>query len=143
MEQTLGSILKNKSGSLYSVPSGASVVEAVRIMADARVGAILVIDKDELCGLFTERDLMMRVVNEGLDPTATPVGQVMTRDIATVSPSVTVGEAMSLCTQKRMRHLPVFEGNTLLGVISAGDLTKAAVDNQQHTIEDLVRYIYG
>lgn len=143
MDQTLGSILKNKSEALYSVPSGASVAEAVKIMADARVGAILVMDKGELCGMFTERDLMTRVVNEGLEPAATPVGQVMTRDIATVSPGVTVGEAMSLCTQKRMRHLPVYEGDTLLGVISAGDLTKAVVDGQQHTIDDLVRYIYS
>lgn len=143
MDQTLGSILKNKSEALYSVPSDASVAEAVKIMADARVGAILVMDKGELCGMFTERDLMTRVVNEGLEPAATPVGQVMTRDIATVSPGVTVGEAMSLCTRKRMRHLPVYEGDTLLGVISAGDLTKAVVDGQQHTIDDLVRYIYS
>ncbi len=143
MNQTLGTILKNKTDALYSVPPTAIVKEAVQIMAEAGVGAALVIDRGTLCGMFTERDLMTRVVNEGLDPATTAISQVMTRDIATVSPTVTVGEAMSLCTQKRMRHLPVYEGDTLLGVISAGDLTKAVVDGQQHTIDDLVRYIYG
>ena len=143
MDQSLITILKQKSEALYTVPPAATVTEAVKIMADGQVGAVLVMEQGHLRGLFTERDLMMRVVNAGLDPAATPIRDVMTTDIATVSPKLTVGEAMTLCTRKRMRHLPVFDGDTLLGVVSAGDLTKAAVDGQQHTIDDLYRYIYG
>ena len=112
MDQSLITILKQKSEALYTVPPDASVAEAVKIMADGQVGAVMVMEHGHLRGLFTERDLMIRVVNAGLDPARTPI-----RD--------------------------VFDGDTLLGVVSAGDLTKAAVDDQQHTIDDLYRYIYG
>ena len=143
MEMTLGAILKEKSAALFSVTTGTSVADAVTVMVDGGVGSVLVMDHGQLKGVFTERDLMCRVVYHGLDPRQTPIEEVMTSDIATVRPSLTVGEAMSLCTQKRIRRLPVVDGETLLGVVSSGDLTKWAVHDQQHTIDDLTRYIYG
>jgi CBS domain-containing protein len=143
METTLGTILKEKQGVLYSVPPEASVQEAVDVMVEGGVGCVLVMKQGRLEGLFTERDLMHRVVTHQLDPKQVVVREVMTREIATVSPKLTVGEAMALCTEKRLRHLPVYEGDTLLGIVSSGDLTKYAVDEQQHTIEDLIRYISG
>ncbi len=144
METLLGAIIKDKHDALYTVRPDASVQEAVNAMADVNVGAILVMDRGKLCGLFTERDVMRRVLAVGLDPHATPVSDVMTVEIATVSPHITVGEAMALCTQKRVRHLPVYDdGGDLLGIVSAGDLTKWAISEQEHTIDDLTRYIYG
>ena len=143
MDMTLGAILKEKSAALFSVTTGTSVADAVTVMVDGGVGSVLIMDHGHLKGLFTERDLMCRVVYHGLDPRQTPIEEVMTSDVATVRSSLTVGEAMSLCTQRRIRRLPVMDGDTLLGVVSAGDLTKWAVHDQQHTIDDLTRYIYG
>lgn len=143
METTLREVLSQKSGEIHSVPIGAVVKEAVAIMVDNRVGSVLVMDGERLTGLFTERDLMCRVVYAGKDPAGTPVREVMTSEIAAVSPQVRVDEAMSLCTERRLRHLPVYEDDELIGIVSSGDLTKAAVKDQQHTIDDLIKYIYG
>lgn len=143
MNITLGTILKEKSSALYSVSRRATVLDAVKVMVEGRVGSVVVMGQGGIEGVFTERDLMVRVVHESLDPATTAIEAVMTKDVATVSPYLTVAEAMSLCTEKRIRRLPVVDGDTLLGVVSAGDLTKWAVHDQQHTIEDLTRYIYG
>lgn len=143
METTLGTIIKEKPGVLYTVPPDASVQQAVNVMVDGGVGCVMVMNDGRLEGLFTERDLMHRVVSKELDPRQVATRDVMTREIATVSPRLTVGEAMALCTEKRLRHLPVYEEDTLIGMVSSGDLTKYAVSEQQHTIEDLIRYISG
>lgn len=143
METTLGTIIKEKPGALYTVSPDASVQEAVNVMVEGGVGCVMVMNEGRLEGLFTERDLMHRVVSRDLDPRQVAARDVMTREIATVSPKLTVGEAMALCTEKRLRHLPVYEGDTLIGMVSSGDLTKYAVSEQQHTIEDLIRYISG
>ncbi|MBA1145950.1 CBS domain-containing protein [Ectothiorhodospiraceae bacterium WFHF3C12] len=143
METTLGTIIKEKPGVLYSVAPEASVQEAVNVMVEGGVGCVMVMKQGRLEGLFTERDLMHRVVGREIDPSQITTSEVMTREIATVSPKLTVGEAMALCTEKRLRHLPVYEGETLIGMVSSGDLTKYAVSEQQHTIEDLIKYISG
>ena len=144
MEMLLGAILKEKPQALFTISQNASVQEAVDVMAESNVGCVMVMDHGHLQGLFTERDLMRRVVHQGRDPKTTTVAEVMTTEIATVSPKITVGEAMALCTEKRLRHLPVYDGNgDLLGMVSAGDLTKWAINEQEHTIDDLTRYIYG
>lgn len=143
METTLREILSQKSNEIYSVPLDASVQDAVRAMVDGGVGSVLVMNEGRLAGLFTERDLMRRVIYAGLDPARTPVRDTMTTEIATVAPTLRVDEAMSLCTDRRLRHLPVYQEGELVGIASLGDLTKAAVQDQQHTIEDLIKYIYG
>lgn len=143
MDTTLREILSGKGSRIHSVAADAMVEEAVRVMVEAGVGSVLIMEEDQLKGLFTERDLMCRVIHEGRNPAETPVRDVMTREIATVAPTVRVDEAMSLCTQRRVRHLPVYEDDRLVGIVSSGDLTKAAVKDQQHTIEDLYKYIYG
>lgn len=143
MEMTLGTIIKEKPGVLYTVTPDATVQQAVNVMVEGGVGCVMVMNEGRLEGLFTERDLMHRVVSRELDPGQVATRDVMTREIATVSPKLTVGEAMALCTEKRLRHLPVYEGDTLIGMVSSGDLTKYAVREQQHTIEDLIRYISG
>jgi len=143
METTLGSILKEKQAVLYTVTPEATVEDAVKVMVEGGVGCVLILNQGRLEGLFTERDLMHRVVYAGLDAGQTAVEEVMTREIATVSPAVTVNEAMALCTEKRLRHLPVYERDTLVGIVSSGDLTKSSVREQQHTIDDLIKYISG
>lgn len=143
MDTTLREILSGKSDKLYTVQIDASVADAVNVMVEGGVGSVLIMKDEQLKGLFTERDLMCRVIHEGKDPGGTPVRDVMTTEIAAVGPNVRVDEAMSLCTQRRVRHLPVYDNDTLMGIVSSGDLTKAAVKDQQHTIEDLYKYIYG
>ncbi|MFV8834796.1 CBS domain-containing protein [Aquisalimonas sp.] len=144
METLLSAIIKDKHDALYTIAPGATVKEAVQVMTESNVGCILVMNQGHLEGLFTERDLMKRVVHPGLDASITPIRDVMTTEIAIATPKMTVGEAMALCTHKRLRHLPVYQDNTtLLGIVSAGDLTKWAIQDQEHTIDDLTRYIYG
>jgi len=143
MDTTLREILSKKGSELYSVTGDALVADAVAVMVEKNVGSILVMEGEHLKGLFTERDLMCRVVHARRDPGKTPVHEVMTTEVAAVAPTVKLEEAMSLCTERRVRHLPVYDGDSLIGIVSSGDLTKAAVRDQQHTIEDLVRYIYG
>lgn len=143
MDTRLGTILRDKPQALYTVAPDATVQEAVKTMAEANVGCIVIMGDGKLQGLFTERDLMTRVIGAGREPTETPIRDVMTSAIATVTPKITVGEAMALCTERRLRHLPVYDGDTMLGIISAGDLTKWAISEQEHTIDELSRYIYG
>jgi CBS domain-containing protein len=143
MDTTLREILDKKPAELVTVPPEATVSAAVRSMVSGGVGCVLVMDEAYLQGLFTERDLMCRVVDRHLDPEQTLVSEVMTREVVSISPRATVGEAMSLCTTRRLRHLPVYENERLLGIVSTGDLTKAAVSDKEHTIEDLIRYING
>jgi len=143
MDKTLRDILRDKQQAVFSVAPDATVLDAVKVMVEGGAGCVLIIDKGRVQGLFTERDLMRRVVSPQLDEADTRIDAVMTSDVAIVSPKMTVHEAMSFCTEKRLRHLPVFDGETLLGVVSAGDLTKTAVADQQHTIDDLIRYVSG
>lgn len=144
MDMSLREVLTGKPDTtIHSVRPEATVQEAVDAMVNGGVGCVLVLEGDRLHGLFTERDLMCRVVGRDRDPKDTPIWEVMTAEVATVGPDVTIGEAMSLCTQRRLRHLPVYEAGRLIGLVSAGDLTKAAIQDKQHTIDDLISYIYG
>lgn len=143
MDTRLSAILREKEGGIHSVRPDDSVQDAVALMSREGIGCVLIMDGDRLRGLFTERDVVNRVVEPGRDPATTRVQDVATTEIATVSPKMNVGEAMSLCTGRRVRHLPVYDEGRLVGLVSAGDLTKAAIRDQQHTIEDLTHYIYG
>ncbi len=108
---------------LFSVPASATVAEAVEVMAEREIGAVLVMNEEQLvAGIFTERDLMMRVVRPGLDPKATPISMVMTRDVRFVSPGTTVEAAMALMHLRRHRHLLVIDGPVVHGLVSMRDL---------------------
>jgi CBS domain-containing protein len=112
-------------------------------MNDNRIGGLLVLSGGAPVGIFTERDVLVRVVAEGRDPEGTLVGEVMSANLAVVGPDTTVEEAMAICTDKRCRHLPVMDGDELLGLISSGDLTLWVTKIQSAEIQDLVRYIRG
>ncbi|ABI56569.1 CBS domain-containing protein [Alkalilimnicola ehrlichii MLHE-1] len=142
MENTLHAVLKDKGVALYSVDADVPVAEAIKTMADGHVGCVLVMEKGSLRGIFTERDVMIRVVHDGKDPAQTPVSEVMTREVAVVPPTMTVEEAMVVCLERRVRHLPVYDGSDLEGVVSSGDLMRWVIGDQKHMIDDLIQYIY-
>jgi len=139
----LRAVLERKGPTVHSVAPEASVLDAVRAMNAGRIGALLVRDGEAVVGIFTERDVLCRVVDQGLDPATTPVATVMTRDVITVRPDTTVEEAMSVISEKRCRHLPVLEGDQLKGLVSIGDLTRWVTRKQAFHIQDLINYITG
>jgi CBS domain-containing protein len=141
MIDTLRAVLDQKGNAIYDVTSEDSVLEAVQKMNQERVGALLVRAEGQLVGIFTERDVLCRVVDCGLDPRATRVAEVMTRELVVVESTTTVEEAMAVVTEKRCRHLPVMEGGELCGLVSIGDLTRWVTRNQEVHIQDLVNYI--
>ena len=116
---------------------------AAAAMAARNIGCILVVEGDRLAGIFTERDLLIRVVTPGLDPRTTPVTCVMSPLLYTVDPTVTLDKAMALISEKRTRHLPVLEHGKLVGLISIGDINKWVVERLQYEADSLRSYISG
>jgi CBS domain-containing protein len=143
VQTTLAALLRHKGNQVHQVAPSATVLDAVHRMNQERVGALLVSDDVQVLGIFTERDVLNRVVGQGRDPGTTLVGQVMTRELITVAAETTVEEAMAVVTDKRCRHLPVMDGGVLRGLVSIGDLTRWMTRHQTWHIEDLVRYITG
>jgi CBS domain-containing protein len=144
MDDPLKLLLKEKSSTVHSISPESTVAECVFKMNEHRIGALLVIDRGRLIGIFTERDVLTKVVGKSRDPAATRTGDVMTVDLLTVAPETTVKQAMMLITQRRVRHLPVMRGEgELVGLISIGDLTRWLVRNQEIMIKDLENYIHG
>jgi CBS domain-containing protein len=140
---SLDLILEEKGRFLHVIAPEATVTEAANMMCQARVGALLVMLSNTLVGIFSERDVMSRVVLVGLDPKATRVGDVMTRDVVCVATDVSPDEAMAIITDRRMRHLPVVEGRRVVGVVSIGDLVHWAIRAREQSIEQLYDYVNG
>lgn len=144
MKNTLEAVLARKGPAIHYVVPEAKVIDAVRTMNQERIGAVLVCVSGEMVGIFTERDVLCRVVDEGRNPTATKVVEVMTSEVVAVRPSTLVEEAMAVITEKRIRHLPVVDKDGFLkGMVSSGDLTRWASRHQEKHIMDLVNYITG
>lgn len=140
---TIKRILRDKGDAVFKVPPEATVRQAVETMTRRHVGAVLVCTGCECAGIFTERDLMNRVVLAGLDPATTRVRDVMTADVACVQPSTSANEAMAIMTERRCRHLPVVENGAIVGLVSIGDLVRLESENQQFEIRMLTDYIHG
>jgi CBS domain-containing protein len=126
---------------VHAVPADASVFEALQVMADRNVGAVLVTDGDELAGIMSERDYARKIVLRGKSSLETTVREIMTSDVICIDPSWTAEQCMALMTEKRIRHLPVVEHGRLIGVVSIGDVVRAVIDEQLMTIGTLERYI--
>jgi CBS domain-containing protein len=141
METRLDTILNNKSCDLHTVEPDATVIDAVRLMNQERVGAVLVLQDSKLVGVFTERDVLTRVMEPARDPRATKITEVMTERVVTVPLSTTLEEAQAVMTQKRCRHLPVLENGELVGLVSIGDLTCWTVHDKNYLIDQLVNYV--
>jgi CBS domain-containing protein len=141
MNDTLRAVLDAKGHSVHAVDPKATVLDAVRTMNAERIGALLVMDDEELVGIFTERDVLCRIVDQGRDPAETRIAEVMTRRPVVVKAGATVEEAMAVVTEKRCRHLPVVDEDGLVGLVSSGDLTHWVTRNQEFHIQDLVNFI--
>lgn len=123
---------------IYATPD-MPVRKVARLMTESGIGAVLVMDGDDILGMFTERDLMTRVVNKRLDPSLVSVDQVMTADPVTVTPETTVTEAMTLVSEKHLRHLPVLEDGRLIAMLSARDLLRSILSRQREQIAGINR----
>jgi CBS domain-containing protein len=143
METQLRTLLENKPGAVHSTSPEMTVAAAVAILNTRNVGALLVMKGAELVGVFTERDVLRRVVGEHRDPDTTRVGDVMTRDLVVMRPSSTVQDAMTVVSERRLRHLPIVEEGKVVGIISAGDLNHWLIRNREVDISELVDYIKG
>lgn len=137
-EEAISSLVAYPLATVHSVSPGISVSECVRSMNEHKIGAMLVMEGEQLVGIFTERDSLTRVVGAGLDPTTTTVAEVMTRDPISVPPQITLDEAMKIITQQRFRHLPVVENGKVLGIVSSGDLTHRLVADRAVDVRELV-----
>jgi CBS domain-containing protein len=135
-------LIDGKSRTLYSVKPEDPVLEAIRQMAEHHVGALVVMKGTELQGIISERDYARKVILHGRSSAETPVREIMSSPVITVSPQQTVQDCMKLVTERRVRHLPVVEGGRVVGIISIGDLVKAVIEDQQQTIEQLESYIH-
>ena len=143
MNTSLNKVLEQKGKQVYVTSSSQSILAAIKTMQDRKVGALLVVDDGKPVGIFTERDVMTRVVTCECNPAEATVSEVMTSNLVAVGPDTTVQQAMAIVSEKRVRHLPVMKGDELLGIVSSGDLTHWVVKSQSYEIESLVRYITG
>lgn len=142
--QTVAQILKSKSNQkVWSIAPTAFVLDALRLLAENGIGALLVIDREQVVGIITERDYARKVHIMGRSSDNTPVSDIMTSPVMYVSPDQTNKQCMALMTENRLRHLPVMDKGKLVGLISIGDLVKDIISEQQFIIQQLEHYIMG
>jgi CBS domain-containing protein len=140
---TAHDILRHKGHAVHSVRPNDTVLSALSVMAEHDIGAVLVLDGEQLLGIVTERDYARKVALFGRTSRDSPVSAIMTQDVWWVAPHRTLEDCMALMTERRVRHLPVVENRRVVGVISIGDLVKATIDEQEFTIRELKSYIAG
>jgi CBS domain-containing protein len=140
---TVRQLLARKGPDVWSIDVEEPVLEAIQLMADKHVGALPVTRNGELAGVISERDYARKVILLGRSSAETPVWQIMSSPVVTVGPDQDVRQCMQLMTHRRIRHLPVVEQGRMVGVISIGDLVRAVIEEQEHTIEQLERFIAG
>ena len=143
LPDTVSSVLRRKGRQVLSIAPDASVYEAIALMAENSVGALLVVSDGTLAGILSERDYARKVVLQSRSSKDTRVVDIMTCPVVTVSPANTVEECMRLMTDNRIRHLPVVEGSAIVGIVSIGDLVRSVITVQGEIIQHLQEYING
>jgi CBS domain-containing protein len=141
--QTVSQLLQTKGPEIWSTGPDVLVIEALKVMADKGVGALLVLEEGQVVGILSERDYARKVSLLGKSSKTTPVREIMTERVVFVRPEQTFADCMALMTNKRIRHLPVMANDQLMGVISIGDVVKAVISEQEFIIEQLENYIIG
>ena len=136
-------LLDHKGRQVFAIAPGAAVLDAIRLMAERHVGALLVMEGETLRGIVSERDYARKVILMGRSSADTPVRDIMTAAVVTVQPETPVEKCMQIMTERRVRHLPVIEGGRVAGMVSIGDLVKAVIAEQQQHIEQLESYIHS
>ena len=139
--RTVRQLLESKPVEIHAVPPDAPVIEAIRSMAEHHVGALLVMEGARLAGILSERDYARKVVLQGRSSKDTPVRDIMTATVITVAPGDSAEHCMQVVTDHRIRHLPVLDGDAVLGVVSIGDLVRAVIEEQRLELDHLQRYI--
>ncbi len=140
--KTVAQLLKLKPAGTVAIRPDVPVLDALKLLADKDLGAVLVMDGSRLVGIVSERDYARKVELKGKSSNATPVSEIMTKEVICVTPNQTNEECMALMTGKRLRHLPVIDDGRVIGVLSIGDLVKDAISEQQFIIEQLEHYIH-
>ena len=134
-------LVRKKASTIWSIGPNAMVIDAIQLMGQKNVGALPVVDNGTLVGIISERDYTRKVILKGMSSKETPVSDIMTAQVLTVTPSESVIECMRIMTEKRVRHLPVLEGTNLVGILSIGDMVNWFISAQTATIDNLERYI--
>ncbi|HET8564284.1 MAG TPA: CBS domain-containing protein [Candidatus Binatia bacterium] len=140
---TVRDILQGKGNQVWWVSPDATVFDALALMAEKNVGALLVLEGEKIAGIFSERDYARKIILKGKASKETSVKEIMTSEVTTVRPGQSVEECMALMTDQRIRHLPVLEGDKLVGLVSIGDVVKAVISAKEFIIEQLETYITG
>jgi CBS domain-containing protein len=140
---SVGAILAHKGSAVWSIAPHSMIFDAIQLMADKNVGALPVVANGQLVGILSERDYTRKVSLKGKSSKDTPVWEIMTQDVVTVTVADTISQCMQVMTNSHIRHLPVMEGNRIVGLVSLGDLVKWTISAQEATIEALQQYISG
>jgi CBS domain-containing protein len=138
---TVAGILKGKKHVIYSVTTSTSVYDAIKLMSEKNIGALPVLENNLLCGIFSERDYARKIVLLNKKSQDTPISEIMTSTVITVGPNDTIDECMEIMSSKKIRHLPVMQGNQMVGIISIGDVVTNIIQAQKETINHLQNYI--
>jgi len=143
MRTTVRQLLAAKGNDVWTMSPQATVFDALKLMAEKNIGAILVLSDGQLCGVMSERDYARKIVLKGKSSSSTPVSEIMTRPVLVVHPDQTIDKCMALMTDKRLRHLPVIEDDQLVGMVSIGDVVKTIIADQEYMLDQLETYITG
>ena len=138
---TVAGILKSKTSEIFSVASSSTVYDAIKLMGEKNIGAVPVVDNDQLSGIFSERDYARKIILQNRKSRETMVSEIMTVTVITVTPSDSIDHCMEIMSSKKIRHLPVMQENRLVGIISIGDVVTAVIEAQKETINHLQNYI--
>ena len=143
MRTTVRQLLATKGNDVWAMSPQATVFDALELMAEKNIGAILVLTDGQLCGVMSERDYARKVVLAGKSSSSTTVSEIMTRPVLVVHPDQTIDKCMALMTDKRLRHLPVIEDDQLVGMVSIGDVVKTIIADQEYMLDQFEIYITG